>query len=135
MKTTTLSTSMEMLVDAQKRMPTQREILLKTLREAGHKGVLNTDLVEICIGYRSRIAELYQMGYDIRVENIERGVCIYTLVSEPEVPVKTVAPAVNVLAEKIQKDYHGAITADKLQDLLKELNFNVVRRAGSHKIS
>ena len=123
------------LKEATKRMPTQREKLLKVLREAGRNGVLNTELVEICIGYRSRIAELYQMGYQIDVENVEKGVCIYTLRKEPETPVTNIPSAVSVVADEIQSKYHGAITADNLLALLQELNFNIVRKHGSHKVS
>lgn len=123
------------LQEATKRMPTQRETLLKILREAGKNGVLNTDLVEVCIGYRSRIAELYQMGYQIDVENVEKGVCIYTLIKEPETPVTNIPTAVSVVAREINEKFHGAITADNLLALLNEMNFNIVRKHGSHKVS
>lgn len=123
------------LKEAKKRMPTQRETLLKVLREAGRKGVLNTDLVDICIGYRSRIAELYQMGYQVDVEHLDKGVCIYTLVHEPETPITNIPTAISVITEAINEKYHGAITADTLATLLKEMNFNVVRKSGSHKVS
>lgn len=123
------------LVEARKRMPSQRERLLDVLRKAGSKGVLNTDLVEICIGYRSRIAELYQMGYKIDVENVEKGVCIYTLIKEPVAPIKDVPTAISVLQKEISDKFHGAITPESLVGLLQELNFNVVRKHGSHKLS
>lgn len=131
----TANKGMDMTIykDSVKRAPTQREIILDVLREAGDKGVLNIELVEICIGYRSRIAELYQMGYKVDVENVEKGACIYTLISEPEVPVTIVPKAVDVLAQKINEEYFGAITTDNLVELLGELNLNVVRKAGSHK--
>jgi hypothetical protein len=96
---------------------------------------LNTELVEVCIGYRSRIAELYQMGYRIDVDNIERGAVIYTLVSEPEVIVTSIPTAISVVQKQIDEKYYGAITSENLVQLLKDLNFNVVRKSGSHKVS
>lgn len=125
----------EIYTEAKKRMPSQREKLLEVLREAGHKGVLNTDLVDICIGYRSRIAEMYQMGYKVDVEHIERGVCIYTLLEEPVNPVKDIPTATSVVISEIENKFSGAITADTLIAILKEMNFNIVRKSGSHKIS
>lgn len=125
----------EIYLDSVKRAPTQRETLLDTLRKAGKKGVLNIDLVDICIGYRSRIAELYQMGYRIDVENIEKGVVIYTLISEPEVIVTSIPTAISVVQKEIDEKYFGAITSENLVQLLKDLNFNVVRKSGSHKVS
>lgn len=118
-----------------KRAPTQREIILERLRKAGSNGVLNLELVEICIGYRSRIAELYQMGYKIDCENVDRGACIYTLRKEPEVPIKKVPSALSVLEKEIDEKYQGTISKDDLVELLKEMNFNIVRRSGSHKAS
>lgn len=123
------------LKEATKRMPTQRETLLDMLRKAGRNGVLNIELVEVCIGYRSRIAELYQMGYQIEVENVEKGVCIYTLIKEPATPIKDIPSALSVVVKEIEEKYRGAITADSLLSLLKEMNFNVVRKHGSHKLS
>lgn len=119
--------------DAIKRAPTQRELVLNTLREAGDKGVLNTDLVKLCIRYTGRLAELYQMGYKVDVEYIEKGVCIYTLVSEPAKPITEVPKAISVLAKEIDEQFHGAITTENLIQLLQDKNFNVVRRGGSHK--
>lgn len=118
-----------------KRAPTQRETLLKVLREAGSNGMLNIELVEICIGYRSRIAELYQMGYKIDVENVEKGAVIYTLRSEPEVPKTNIPTAISMITKAIEETYHGAITTDNLVALLAQMNLNVVRRQGSHKKS
>ena len=121
--------------ETKRRAPTQRERLLEILREAGDKGVLNTDLVEVCIGYRSRIAELYQMGYKIDVEYLEQGVCIYTLRKEPVVPITEIPTAISMVSKTIDEEYSGAITSETLVAILKELNFNVVRRSGSHKFA
>ncbi|HDR8453895.1 TPA: hypothetical protein QC364_000685 [Bacillus cereus] len=128
-----MNTDKTILNDAKKRTPTQRDRLLSILRKAGSNGVLNIDLVGVCIGYRSRIAELYQMGYKIDVENVDRGVCIYTLREEPEVPITNVPTAISVLTKEISEKYKGAITPEALVELLQDMNFNVVRKSGSHK--
>ena len=121
--------------EAVKRAPNQRERILNVLRQAGSKGVLNLDLVEICIGYRSRIAELYQMGYKIDVENVEKGAVIYTLREEPEHPKTNIPTAIQLVTKEIEETYHGAITTDGLIELLNKMNLNIVRKHGSHKVS
>lgn len=123
------------LVEAKKRMPSQRERILEVLREAGNNGVLNTDLVQLCIRYTGRLAELYQMGYKINVEHVEKGVCIYTLLEEPVTPIKDVPTAISVLLKEINETHGNAITSENLMALLQEMNFNVVRKGGSHKVS
>ncbi|MEX3625155.1 hypothetical protein [Viridibacillus arvi] len=123
------------LKEAVKRAPSQRERILGELRKAGKNGVLNTDLVKLCIRYTGRLAELYQMGYKIKVEYVEKGVCIYTLLEEPVSPIKSVPTAISVLVGEIEETYRGAITAENLVSLLQEMNFNVVRKCGSHKLS
>jgi hypothetical protein len=122
------------LMEAKKRMPSQREQILNRLREAGDRGVLNTDLVQLCIRYTGRLAELYQMGYKIDTDHVEKGIVLYTLREEPKVPVKDIPSAISVLAKEINETYHGAITAETLQALLQQMNFNVVRKSGSHKV-
>jgi predicted TIM-barrel enzyme len=123
------------LKEAKKRMPSQRERILHVLRQAGSNGVFNTDLVKLCIGYRSRIAELYQMGYKIEVENVDKGLCIYRLIEEPEEPIKNVPKAISIVVKEIKEKFGGSITADELVELLNEKGFNIVRKHGSHKVS
>ncbi|WP_144624884.1 hypothetical protein [Bacillus velezensis] len=125
----------EIFKESKKRAPSQRDRILNLLREKGDKGILNIELVDICIGYRSRIAELYQMGYKIDVENVEQGVCIYTLKEEPETPRTNIPSAVSVVMEEIQSSYDGSITADDLAAILNNMNFNIVRKHGSFKSS
>ena len=120
--------------EAKKRNPNQREFILRILRDAGDNGILNKDLVKICIGYRSRIAELYQMGYKINCENIKQGICKYTLIEEPIVPIKNKPSAIDILKETIDKTLNGAVSSENLEELLNKLNLNVVRKAGSHKV-
>lgn len=121
----------EIYEEAMTRKPTQKQLILKVLRQAGDNGVLNTDLVEICIGYRSRIAEMYQAGFKIDVENLKRGVCKYTLRSEPEIEKTNIKSAFEIIASHVKTN--GSVTSDELVELLNKFNFNIVRRGGSHK--
>jgi hypothetical protein len=119
--------------DALKRTPTQKETILEKLRDAGSNGVLNTDLVQICIRYTSRLQEMYQEGYRIDVDNLGKGVCNYTLISEPLVKAKP-QPALDVLINHIdQSKLNCSVTTEQLLDLLDEFGFNIVRKCGSFK--
>lgn len=63
---------------------TQAEKIVKALREAGSRGVPNYKLAEYNLGYRGRITELRQDGYNIycerqRIHGRATGVWIYYL--------------------------------------------------------
>jgi hypothetical protein len=65
----------------------QAERIIKQLREAGSKGVENYKLAEYNLGYRGRITELRQDGYNIhcerqRINGRATGVFIYYLTEE-----------------------------------------------------
>lgn len=116
--------------DSKHRSPSQRDQIVKRLRMAGRQGVANTDLVKMCIGYRSRIAELYQMGYKIDVVNLEGGVVQYILRKEPKVIqcLKSKPTAISMLVESLGED-----VSEVLIQKLEELNLSVVRKSGAHK--
>lgn len=62
----------------------QAERIIKQLRDAGSKGVENYKLAEYNLGYRGRITELRQDGYNIhcerqRINGRATGVFIYYL--------------------------------------------------------
>ncbi|MFQ3543683.1 hypothetical protein Q7A53_06325 [Halobacillus rhizosphaerae] len=123
----------EIYKEAMDRKPTQKQKILEVLRQAGEKGVLNTELVQIAIGYRSRIAEMYQVGYRIDVENIDRGVCRYTLKHEPDLEQTNKPSAIQLLITEINKKHSGNVNSKELMSILSSNNFNVVRKSGSHK--
>lgn len=65
----------------------QSERILKQLRDAGSKGVENYKLAEYNLGYRGRITELRQDGYNIycerqRINGRATGVWVYYLTEE-----------------------------------------------------
>lgn len=62
----------------------QAERIIKQLRDAGSKGVENYKLAEYNLGYRGRITELRQDGYNIycerqRINGRATGVWVYYL--------------------------------------------------------
>lgn len=123
----------EILESLDERKLPQKQKILNMLRNAGKQGVLNTSLVNLCIGYRSRIAEMYQAGYKIEVEHIEKGVCRYTLISEPDVEIENNPSALDMLVNTINNDFNGVVSTHELSLILKDSNFNVVRKSGSFK--
>lgn len=65
----------------------QAEKIIKQLRDAGSKGVPNYQLANYNLGYRGRITELRQDGYNIycerqRINGRATGVWIYYLNEE-----------------------------------------------------
>lgn len=65
----------------------QADKILKQLRDAGSRGVENYKLAEYNLGYRGRITELRQDGYNIycerqRINGRATGVWIYYLTEE-----------------------------------------------------
>ena len=118
---------------AVKRSPSQRTVIIQKLRKAGKKGMLNTDLVKIGIGYRTRISELYKMGYVIDCTYESKGVCRYTLKAEPEVERELdTVKAYQVVYDKIEQ-LRGFIKKEELMEFLEENNFQIVRKNGSYK--
>lgn len=63
---------------------TQAEKIIRALRKAGNKGVPNYKLAHYNLGYRGRITELRQDGYNIhcerqRIRGRATGIWIYYL--------------------------------------------------------
>lgn len=123
----------KILESAKKRKPNQRQIVLEKLRKAGDKGLLNTELVKVCIGYRTRISELYKMGYKIDCDHVATSVCRYTLREEPEFEKEILYEKAYDVTMKHIEDIGGNISKEQLIEFLKENGFNIVRKNGSYK--
>ncbi|MGG3890220.1 hypothetical protein [Metabacillus fastidiosus] len=123
------------LKEAKKRIPSQRDKIIKLLKESGEQGATNKELQNICIRWDARVRELYQLGYVIEVNPIGNGVYNYKLVSEPETTVEKPKKAIEILIHKINKKYDGEINSDDLNNLLESEGLQVVRKYGSHKKS
>ena len=121
------------LEQTKKRKPNQRDLLLAKLRKAGNKGILNTQLVKIAIGYRTRISELYKMGYKIDCDYVTTSVCRYTLREEPEFEKGILYENAQDLTMKMIEEAGGRISRKKLEKYLSENGFKIVRKNGSYK--
>jgi hypothetical protein len=69
--------------EATSKSPAQRARILVWLRMRGPKGVLNTELTELCMRYAARLHELRKAGYDIRTERLDESRFRFVLKGEP----------------------------------------------------
>lgn len=118
--------------EAKPRLPNQREKILNMLREAGEKGILNTEFNQIYVRWDARIRELYQEGYIIKAELLGNGIYNYTLISEPEVKHDKPKKAMDLLEEEIENQYGGEVNVEQLKLLMSKEGLNIVRRHGAH---
>lgn len=128
-------THKKILKDVKEKAPNQRQNILNALRVAGDEGILNTELVKICIRFTGRLAELYKMGYEVKTDYVDKSLVKYTLVKEPIVEKTTHKTALELVFEEINKTYSNSISKEELSELLKSKNFNIVRKYGSNKVS
>lgn len=111
----------------------QRVEILHKMRKAGKKGVLNTQLVKIGIGYRSRVSELYKQGFRIDCTYVDKGICRYTLIAEPqEEHTIDQRSAIDIISADID-NLRGFVKKEELIALLELHNFHIVRKNGSFK--
>lgn len=67
--------------------PTQRQRIVELLRARGAAGVTTADFLRMPVArYSSRIRELRQIGFVIRLDRIAESLFRYTLISSPAVP-------------------------------------------------
>lgn len=118
--------------DAKNRIPSQKQKILKALRDAGESGITNADLSNISLRWGARMSELYAEGYIVDIESLGKGIYKYALQHEPTNIVIKPQKAVDVLLQEVVK-IGDSVTSKQLQELLDKHNFNVTRKAGSHK--
>jgi len=111
------------------RVSSQRQQILTMLREAGSKGVTNTQLQTVGVCWHNCTRGLYDMGYKITNEHIGNGIYKYVLVKEPEKIITNRPKAGTILFDAII----GKITANKLIDILKEFNLTIARKQHYYK--
>lgn len=112
----------------------QREEIVNKLKKAGKKGVLNTELVKIGIGYRTRVSELYKLGYRIDCSYVNKSIVRYTLIAEPKPDHEAdMRNALDIISEDIDK-LRGFVKKEELIALLEHYNFHIVRKNGSYKL-
>jgi hypothetical protein len=123
---------MNSYVEAQERIPTQREKILNALINAGSTGVTNTQLSNMCIRWNSRMGELYAQGYKIDTVLVADGVYRYILREQPKTKRKP-KPALSLLLGEIKDKYDDIICADDLKRILEENSFMISRKGGTYK--
>lgn len=119
------------------RIPSQREKIIKALKDAGAEGVTNTELVRICLRYGARLQELYKMGYlitheAIKDENGENGVYKYVLLKEPST-IEYHNNAAEEIFFEIRNFYEDGITSGELKMLLEYKFFYIIRKPNWYK--
>jgi hypothetical protein len=117
--------------ETRERTLSHKQQIINLLKDAGSKGVTNSDLSKIGYRYNARIQEMYVEGYEIKVEELAGGLTKYILISEPESKKSKPNKALDILVEDIKSKYNNSITCDDLLEYLKEQNFTVRRNVGS----
>ena len=113
--------------EAMQRIPSQREKILHLLKDAGEEGILNTELVGVCLRYGARISELNSMGYLIDIKREGKGVYRYILKKVPS-KIEYHSRAEDEILHIIDVEYDGNIDAIELKELLLDKNFHITRR-------
>lgn len=120
--------------ESMERQPSQKELILNSLKLAGSNGVLNTELNDIMLRYSQIIYLLRLDGYEITTTNVSNGVVRYTLINdEPqEKPVKRSGIDI-VRGEFAELD--GMVYLFELEDVLNKNNLQIIHKPnGLNKI-
>lgn len=117
--------------ETKERTSSQRDKIIALLKQAGDKGVLNTQLSKVALRYNARIQELYVRGYKIDSVDLECGVTKYILRFEPTEQFNKPEKAEDLLINDIKNKYSDVITSEQLQEYLDTHGFTVRRKVGS----
>lgn len=117
---------MSMYKEARERIPNQKKRIIEALRLAGENGLTNKQLSKIAMRYTARMAELYKMGYNIKLDNLGNGVVKYTLLSEPVKPVKQENALQKI--ESMIRQMGGEVTMSQLKEVLTSNNIIVAHK-------
>ena len=120
---------MSTLLEAKHRIPTQRERIVELLKERGELGATNAELSRIALCYQTRVFELVEQGYEIKLENLGKGLVKYVLVKEPDAPVAPRKPIRDIVVEEINENYGGLMDVSSLYELLEKCNAMVSRKS------
>jgi hypothetical protein len=120
--------------EAKKRIPTQKEMILKALKDAGSAGVLNSKLQKISLRYGGILGFLYKEGYKIDTINLGDGAVKYVFKSDPTPDTKLNLPkAKELLMSKINNIFGGQVTAEQLENLLVDEGISMRYVGGTFK--
>lgn len=113
--------------EAKERQVSQYEMVLKALKLAGDKGLLNRDLNEIMLRYGQKIYELRCDGYQIKTENVGKGLVKYTLLSDKPKKQDEKKSGIEIIREEFD-DLDGVFYLFELEKALEAHNLQIIHR-------
>lgn len=119
--------SIEFYKEAQDRIPSQTEKIIRMLKEAGSEGVTNAELANVGLRYGARMAELYKKGYVVQKQQLKKGLCKYVLIRVSG-ENKFITNATEEILEDIELFFNGSISAIELKSLLNLKDFHITRK-------
>lgn len=118
--------------EAKKRLPSQKETILRLLREAGTTGVTNVRLTKVALRYGAPLGALYQDGYKIETINLGDGLVKYILRGEPNADEKKKEKSTDLFEGALITRF-GVEAKDDILELMDKLNLTVKYKAGTFK--
>lgn len=120
--------------ESKTRQPSQKELILKSLKLAGKEGKLNTELNDIMLRYGQIIYELRCEGYEIKTENVGKGIVKYTLLSDTPSAKPKKLKGIDIIREEFD-ELDGMLYLFELEDALNKHNLQIVHKPnGLNKI-
>lgn len=111
-----------------KRLATQRQKIIKMLRDAGQDGVTNSEMNAISLRYGGHINEMYRQGYKIKKMNLGGGLYRYWLISTPS-QIMIPENAHDIFMNEIETRLGADISAE-VSETFDDLYFHCVRKNG-----
>lgn len=111
-----------------KRLITQRQKIVKALKDAGADGMTNVEMNKISMRFGGHIDELYRQGYKIRKINLGGGLWRYFFISEPsqiQIPTNAHLIFMNEVKSRLGADGHKEVAK-----INEEFYFHTVRKNG-----
>lgn len=115
-----------MYEESKKRQPSQKELVLKSLKLAGSSGRLNTELSEIVLRFSHIIYLLRLDGYRIKTENIEGGLVRYILLKNEPDPKEAKKKGIDIVRE--QWGELGGYYFKRLEAILDKHNLQITHK-------
>lgn len=119
-----MSTNTVLYKESKVRQITQKQVILRDLKEAGTAGLLNTDLNENMLRFSQIIYLLKTEGYEIAKKNEGHGVVRYYLLSNIPTKVTKKARAIDVLRDAVS-ELDGLVYLGEIEEILEKNGLHV----------
>lgn len=119
--------------DALKRIPSQKQKIVQLLQERGEAGATNSELVQICLQYNSRLSELNREGYVIETIHVKEGLYKYVLHKKPGGIIYYADAISDVVNAAYIESNDGWIRIDRFLGIMEEHVCKMVRKPGYYK--